>query len=99
MAARGERLVIDGICQSACTLALGIVPDVCVTPRASLGFHMARSPTLLGYVPDYYWSTYMLAHYPSNIREWINEQGGLTAEMKILQGSELAALVPSCEPA
>jgi len=40
---RGERVVIDGICNSACTLVLGIVPlnRVCVTPRASLGFHMA----------------------------------------------------------
>ena len=40
---RGERVVIDGICNSACTLVLGIVPlnRICVTPRASLGFHMA----------------------------------------------------------
>ena len=40
---RGERVVIDGICNSGCTLVLGIVPlnRVCVTPRASLGFHMA----------------------------------------------------------
>src|SRR5215831_8364414 len=40
---RGERVIIDGICNSACTLVLGIVPlnRVCVTPRASLGFHQA----------------------------------------------------------
>jgi hypothetical protein len=40
---RGERVVIDGICNSGCTLVLGIVPlnRVCVTSRASLGFHMA----------------------------------------------------------
>jgi hypothetical protein len=40
---RGERVVIDGICNSGCTLVLGIVPlnRVCVTPTASLGFHMA----------------------------------------------------------
>src|SRR5215469_15300829 len=40
---RGERVVIDGICNSACTLVLGIVPmnKICVTPRASLGFHLA----------------------------------------------------------
>ncbi len=38
-----ERVVIDGICNSACTLLLGMVPlsRVCVTPRASLGFHQA----------------------------------------------------------
>jgi len=40
---RGERVIIDGMCSSACTLVLGIVPlsRVCVTPRARLGFHMA----------------------------------------------------------
>src|SRR5262245_12084470 len=40
---KGERVIIDGICNSACTLVLGIVPmnKICVTPRASLGFHEA----------------------------------------------------------
>ena len=40
---RGERVIIDGICNSACTLVFGIVPmnRICVTPRASLGFHQA----------------------------------------------------------
>ncbi len=40
---KGERVIIDGICNSACTLVLGIVPmnKICVTPRASLGFHQA----------------------------------------------------------
>src|SRR3982751_910137 len=40
---KGDRIVIDGICNSACTLLLGLVPlnRVCVTPRASLGFHQA----------------------------------------------------------
>ncbi len=46
---RGERVIIDGICNSACTLVLGIVPlnRVCVTPRASLGFHLAYYDTSL----------------------------------------------------
>jgi hypothetical protein len=39
----GERLVIDGPCQSACTLFTGLLPRnrVCVTKRAVLGFHAA----------------------------------------------------------
>ena len=38
---RKERVIIDGICNSACTLVFGIVPmnKICVTPKASLGFH------------------------------------------------------------
>jgi lipoprotein-anchoring transpeptidase ErfK/SrfK len=95
MAARGDRLVVDGPCYSACTLALGIV-DVCATPRASFGFHMAQSMTLLGYFPSYYWSRYMMAHYPPEIRAWIVSKGGLTPDLKILRGEELAALVPTC---
>ena len=41
----GERVVIDGPCLSACTLVLSIVPQhrICVTRRAILGFHAARS--------------------------------------------------------
>ena len=40
---RKERVIIDGICNSACTLVFGIVPmnKICVTPRASIGFHQA----------------------------------------------------------
>src|ERR1700759_594054 len=40
---RHERVIIDGICNSAWTLGVGIVPmnKICVTPRASLGFHQA----------------------------------------------------------
>jgi lipoprotein-anchoring transpeptidase ErfK/SrfK len=95
MAARGDRLVVDGPCYSACTLALGIV-DVCTTPRASFGFHMAQSMTLFGYFPSYYWSRYMMAHYPPEIRAWIVSKGGLTPDLKILRGEELAALVPIC---
>src|ERR1700704_4788327 len=43
--ASGERVVIDGPCLSACTLVLSTVPSdrICVTRRAVLGFHAARS--------------------------------------------------------
>jgi len=95
MAARGDTLVVDGPCYSACTLALGIV-DVCATPRASFGFHMAQSMTLFGYFPNYYWSRYMMAHYPPEIRGWIVSKGGLTPDLKVLSGEELAGLVPAC---
>src|SRR5207244_5107007 len=43
--ASGERVVIDGPCLSACTLVVSLVPAtrICVTRRAILGFHAARS--------------------------------------------------------
>jgi hypothetical protein len=39
----GETVVIDGLCASACTIVLGAVPHdkICVTSRATLGFHAA----------------------------------------------------------
>jgi len=39
----GESVVIDGLCASACTIVLGAVPHdkICVTTRATLGFHAA----------------------------------------------------------
>ena len=46
----GERVVIDGLCSSACTMVLGMVPRdrVCVTPNALLGFHAAWFPDMDG---------------------------------------------------
>ena len=72
------------------------VVDVCVTPRASFGFHMAQTLTPIGYFSSDYWSRYMMAYYPPEIREWIISKGGLTPELKILHGEELAALIPRC---
>src|SRR2546428_14161140 len=39
----GARVIINGPCDSACTLILGIIPSarLCVTARASFGFHAA----------------------------------------------------------
>lgn len=42
-AARGDSFRIDGLCVSACTMLLGIVPDdhICTTFRGKFGFHAA----------------------------------------------------------
>src|ERR1700674_2326036 len=46
----GDQVMIDGTCSSACTLVLGLVPSerICVTKNASLGFHAAWRPGVLG---------------------------------------------------
>ena len=84
---RGERVIIDGICNSACTLVLGIVPlnRVCVTPRASLGFHMAyfdKATTFGVKVTSYAGTVDLMSYYPETVKEWISRHGGLTSEMK-----------------
>ena len=99
---RGERVVIDGICNSACTLVLGIVPlnRVCVTPRASLGFHQAyydQATTFGIKVTSYAGTADLMSYYPETVKEWIARNGGLTTEMKkVKNGPELWAILDPC---
>lgn len=99
---RGERVIIDGICNSACTLVLGIVPmnRICVTPRASLGFHLAyydRAYTLGIKVTSAEGTSDLLSYYPDTVKDWIRRNGGLTNEMKkIKNGEELWRIVDPC---
>ena len=95
----GERVVIDGPCLSACTLVLMTVPEerICVTRRAVLGFHAARSIDRRGRMyaePEA--SRVVLDGYPPPIRDWISRHGGLTSRLLLLRGRELAAIYPSC---
>ena len=95
----GDRVVIDGPCLSACTLVLSIVPRerICVTRRAVLGFHAARSVDRRGRMyaePEA--SALVLQAYPTGVRDWIIHRGGLTSHLLLLRGRELAAFYPSC---
>src|ERR1700687_930743 len=97
--ASGERVVIDGPCLSAGTLVLSMWPAerICVTRRAILGFHAARSVDRRGRMyaePEA--SELVLEAYPSAVRGWIRRRGGLTPRLLLLRGRELAAIYPSC---
>jgi hypothetical protein len=97
--ASGERVVIDGPCISACTLVLSVVPNdrICVTRRAVLGFHAARSMDRRGRLyaePEA--SELVLEAYPAAVRGWIRRRGGLSSRLLLLRGRELAAIYPSC---
>jgi hypothetical protein len=99
---RGERVIIDGVCNSACTLVLGIVPlnRVCVTPRASLGFHMPyydMAATDGVKVVSYAGTGDFLSYYPEGLKDWLNRHGGLTPDLKrIKNGPELWAIIDPC---
>ena len=95
----GERVVIDGPCLSACTLVLSMVPNdrICVTRRAVLGFHAARSIDRRGRLyaePDA--SEAVLEAYPGPVRDWIRRRGGLSSRLLLLRGRDLAAMYPRC---
>ena len=95
----GERVVIDGPCLSACTLVLSMVPSerICVTRRAVLGFHAARSIDRRGHIaaePEA--SRLVLEAYPDPVRNWIIRRGGLTSRLLLLRGRDLAAMYRVC---
>src|ERR1700720_1458786 len=78
--ASGERVAIDGPCLWACPLARGMLPNnrICVTRRAILGFHAARSVDRHGHMyaePEA--SELVLEAYPAAVRGWILRRGGL----------------------
>jgi hypothetical protein len=99
---RHERVIIDGICNSACTLVFGIVPlnKVCVTPRASLGFHQAYYDKAFTFgikVTSAEGTSDLMSYYPDTVKDWIRRNGGLTTEMKkIKNGEELWKIVDPC---
>jgi hypothetical protein len=99
---RHERVIIDGICNSACTMVFGIVPTnkICVTPRASLGFHQAYYDKAFTFgikVTSYEGTSDLMSYYPQPVKEWIRRNGGLTTEMKkIRNGEDLWKIVDPC---
>ena len=97
--ASGERVVIDGVCLSACTLVLGIVPRdrICVTSRATLGFHAAWMPGPEGRpIPSAIGTQALWEIYPQHVKRWINARGGLSPKMMFLRGRELTAMYREC---
>jgi hypothetical protein len=76
-----------------------MVPNnrICVTRRAILGFHAARSVDRRGQMyaePEA--SELVLQAYPAAVRGWILRRGGLSSRLLLLRGRELAAIYPTC---
>jgi hypothetical protein len=94
-----EQVIIDGICSSACTMVLGIVPRdrICVTDNAALGFHAAYRPGFLGLrIVNEPATRTLMGIYPDAIRQWLARSGGLGSETIYLSGPELFALYRKC---
>ena len=95
----GETVIIDGLCASACTIVLGAIPRdrICVTSHAMLGFHAAWDFGTNGRAITNPEATQMLyAMYPSQVRRWISQRGGLTPRMIFLRGRQLEAMYKPC---
>jgi hypothetical protein len=95
----GESVIIDGLCASACTIVLSAVPrdKICVTPRATLGFHAAYDFGIGGRTITDREATMMLySMYPMPVQRWIAARGGLTPQMIFLRGRQLQAMYQPC---
>jgi hypothetical protein len=92
-------VIIDGLCASACTIVLGAIPHdkICVTSHATLGFHAAWDFGANGRAITNPEATQMLySMYPSPVRRWIAQRGGLTPRMIFLRGRELTSMYRPC---
>ena len=99
LASAGESVIIDGLCASACTIVLSELPHdkICVTSRATLGFHAAWNFGPNGRAFADPGATLMLySAYPRLVRRWIARQGGLTPHIMFLKGKPLQAMYRSC---
>jgi hypothetical protein len=95
----GETVVIDGLCASACTIVLSAVPNdrICVTSRATLGFHAAWDFGAKGREVTNRGATQMLySMYPSPVKHWITARGGLKPQMIFLRGKQLMTMYRPC---
>lgn len=105
IAARKEQVVIDGYCNSACTLVLSYVPlsRVCATEYAQFGFHSAyysdnETGENLGFAKKA--TAAMWASYPSKVRVLLRNKGYHGQEhpdLVYIEGAELHSLVSICK--
>jgi hypothetical protein len=80
-------------------MILGEIPRnrLCVTPRAVLEFHTAWNSSPSGErVISRAGNSALWSIYPSDIRRWIEQHGGLGSQIISLRGAALEAMVRPC---
>ena len=87
----GERVIIDGFCNSACTLVLTLpASQLCVTPRASFTFHAVHDArTGMPLSGDETYRLWKL--YPPRVQLAIGKRGGLNWVPVTVPGREVAS--------
>jgi hypothetical protein len=83
---------VDGKCMSACTLYLGH-RNICITPRASFHFHHPYGSSPEGNALAL---RFMMEQYPLWVRDWIEDQGGLTEEWLVIDYRLAALYMRTC---
>ena len=95
----GQTVVIDGLCASACTIALAKIPSnrICVTERARLAFHAAWDLGGGGrHITNREATRMIYSAYPAPVRNWISARGGLSPHTIFLHGTKLQTMFARC---
>ena len=88
----------DGNCASACTLYLGLSKSqICITKNASFSFHLPYGATTEA--GNKWAEEFMLVSYPSWVKQWLNDNGGLTHELKTMDYSVASRHLATCKGA
>jgi hypothetical protein len=89
-----EKVVIDGYCASACAIFADLVrPKVCVTRKASFGFHKARFT-----IDDL--TVYADPPHSEDVLGWVRKNGGFPAEKMLdMKFPETRRFWPLCPEA
>lgn len=72
---QNNQIVIKDFCLSACTLVLSIIPkeNVCVSPKAILGFHSAYNAYTGEFAEE---ATRLIWHsYPHEVQDYLRDRG------------------------
>jgi len=99
LGASGQMVRIDGLCASACTIVLAMIPrdKICVTSNANLAFHAAWDfGAYRRAITNPEATRNLFAMYPVQVRRWIEHHGGLTPRTIFLRGKQLQAMYRSC---
>jgi hypothetical protein len=88
----GRQVRFLGECNSACTLFLAL-PNKCVGPDASFGFHAASSkyPHVARKGTEL-----LMDHYPQWVRDYITMLGGLGPNWIVMPASWAQRYIPAC---
>lgn len=92
--AQGRHVEIRGqVCYSSCTMYLGL-PETCVLPQTSFGFHGPSNYGRRLSARDFeYWSQVIAAHYPAPLRSWYLSEGRTrVSDYFRISGTELIRL-------
>jgi hypothetical protein len=92
----GRKVEIDGPCVSACTIVASLPKgQVCVTPRAALGVHLASDGD--DQVDVQYTDWAVKKYYPKALQDWIKTHGGLQEVPKFVKGNDLLTIFNACK--